>query len=113
MPIQSVKSKRQNMYLPCKCLPLVWCILQSPPFFARKNSRIGTASDSLIHVDRNQSIFSRIICSEKDPADTQYTSSLYTQRHNMCFYYMYTHLIIIINLQRYVCLPYVLMRIGI
>ena len=36
------------MYLPRKFLPLVWCILQRPPFFARKNGRIGTASVSLI-----------------------------------------------------------------
>ena len=47
MRIQSVKSNRQNMYLPRKFLPLVWRILQRPPFFARKNGRIGTASDSL------------------------------------------------------------------
>ena len=48
MRIQSVKSNRQNMHLPCKFLPLVWFILQRPPFFARKNGRIGTASDSLV-----------------------------------------------------------------
>ena len=48
MRIQSVKSNRQNMYLPRKFLHLVWCILQRPPFFARKNGRIGTASDSLV-----------------------------------------------------------------
>ena len=47
MRIQSVKSNRLNMYLPRKFLPLVWFILQRPPFFARKNGRIGTASDSL------------------------------------------------------------------
>ena len=47
MRILSVKSNRQNMHLPSKFLPLVWCILQRPPFFARKNGRIGTASDSL------------------------------------------------------------------
>ena len=47
MRIQSVKSNRQNMYLLRKFLPLVWCILQRPPFFARKNGRIGTASVSL------------------------------------------------------------------
>ena len=47
MRIQSVKSNRQNMYLPRKFLPLVWCIIQRLPFFARKNGRIGTASDSL------------------------------------------------------------------
>ena len=47
MRIQSVKSNRQNMHLPRKFLPLVWFILQRPPFFARKNGRIGTASDSL------------------------------------------------------------------
>ena len=52
MRIQSVKSNRQNMYLPRKFLPLVWYILQRPPFFARKNGRIGTASDSL-----NEEIF--------------------------------------------------------
>ena len=46
MRIQSVESNRQNMYLPRKFLPL-GCILQRPPFFARKNGRIGTASDSL------------------------------------------------------------------
>ena len=48
MRIQFVESNRQNMYLPRKFLPLVRCILQRPPFFARKNGRIGTASDSLI-----------------------------------------------------------------
>ena len=48
MRIQSVESNIQNMYLPRKFLPLVRCILQRPPFFARKNGRIGTASDSLI-----------------------------------------------------------------
>ena len=47
MRIQSVKSNRQNMRLPRKFLPLVWFILQRPPFFARKNGRIGTASHSL------------------------------------------------------------------
>ena len=47
MRIQSVKSNRQTMHLPRKFLPLVWFILQRPPFFARKNGRIGTASDSL------------------------------------------------------------------
>ena len=47
MRIQSVKSNRQNMHLPRKFLPLVWFIHQRPPFFARKNGRIGTASDSL------------------------------------------------------------------
>ena len=50
MRIQYVKSNRQNMYLPRKFLPLVWYILQRPPFFARKNGRIGTASYSLIHI---------------------------------------------------------------
>ena len=50
MRIQSVESNIQNMYLPRKFLPLVRCILQRPPFFARKNGRIGTASDSLILV---------------------------------------------------------------
>ena len=35
------------MHLPVKILPLVWFILQRPPFFTRKNGRIGTASDSL------------------------------------------------------------------
>ena len=48
MRIQSVKSNRQTMHLPRKFLPLVWFILQRPPFFTRKNGRIGTASDSLI-----------------------------------------------------------------
>ena len=48
MRIQSVKSNRQTMHLPRKFLPLVWFILQRPPFFARKNDRIGTASDSLV-----------------------------------------------------------------
>ena len=48
MRIQSVKSNRQTMHLPRKVLPLVWFMLQRPPFFARKNGRIGTASDSLI-----------------------------------------------------------------
>ena len=48
MRIQSVELNRQNMYLPRKFLSLVRCILQRPPFFARKNGRIGTASDSLI-----------------------------------------------------------------
>ena len=52
MRILSVKSNRQNMHLPSKFLPLVWCILQRPPFFARKNGRIGTASDSLISPKR-------------------------------------------------------------
>ena len=47
MRIQSVKSNGQNMYLPRIFLPLVRCILQCPPSFARKNGRIGTASDSL------------------------------------------------------------------
>ena len=54
MRIQSVKSYRQNMYLPRKFLPLVWCIIQRPPFFARKNGRIGTASDSL-HMEQSDS----------------------------------------------------------
>ena len=49
MRIQFVKSNRQNMHLPRKFLPLVWFILQRPLFFARKNGRIGTASDSLIY----------------------------------------------------------------
>ena len=48
MRIQSVESNRQNMHLPRKFLPLVRCILQRPPIFARKNGRIGTASDSLM-----------------------------------------------------------------
>ena len=48
MRIQSVKLKRQTMHLPRKFLPLVWFILQRPPFFTRKNGRIGTASDSLL-----------------------------------------------------------------
>ena len=48
MRIQSVKSNRQTMHLPRKFLPLVWFILQRPPFFTRKNGGIGTASDSLI-----------------------------------------------------------------
>ena len=47
MRIQSVKLNRQTMHLPRKFLPLVWFILQRPPFFTRKNGRIGTASDSL------------------------------------------------------------------
>ena len=47
MRIQSVESNRQNMYLPRKFLPQVRCILQRPPFFSRKNGRIGTSSDSL------------------------------------------------------------------
>ena len=61
MRIQSVKSKRQNMYLPCKCLPLMWCILQSPPFFARKTGRIGTASDSLFVLKLKNAIFPRCL----------------------------------------------------
>ena len=36
MRIQSVKSNRQNMYLPRKFIPLVWCILQRPPFLLEK-----------------------------------------------------------------------------
>ena len=48
MRIQSVKLNRQTMHLPRKFLPLVWFILQRPPFFTRKNGRIGTASDSLM-----------------------------------------------------------------
>ena len=47
MRIQSVKLNRETMHLPVKILPLVWFILQRPPFFTRKNGRIGTASDSL------------------------------------------------------------------
>ena len=47
MRIQSVKLNRQTMHLPRKFLPLVWSILQRPPFFTLKNGRIGTASDSL------------------------------------------------------------------
>ena len=38
------------MYLPRKFLPLVWFIPQRPPFFTRKNGRIGTASNSLLPV---------------------------------------------------------------
>ena len=53
MRIQSVKSNRQNMHLPRKFLPLVCFILERPPFFTRKNGRIGTASDSLINIYRN------------------------------------------------------------
>ena len=44
MRIQSVKLNRQTMHLPRKFLPLVWFILHRPPFFTRKNGRIGTAS---------------------------------------------------------------------
>ena len=51
MRIQSVKLNRQTMHLPRKFLPLAWFILQSPPFFTRKNGRIGTASDSLFWFD--------------------------------------------------------------
>ena len=47
MRIHSIKLNRQTMHLPRKYLPLVWFILQRPPFFTRKNGRIGTASDSL------------------------------------------------------------------
>ena len=47
MRIQSVKLNRETMHLSVKILPLVWFILQRPPFFTRKNGRIGTASDSL------------------------------------------------------------------
>ena len=47
MRIESVKLNKQTMHLPRKFLPLVWFILQRPPFFTRKNGRIGTASDSL------------------------------------------------------------------
>ena len=51
MRIQSVKLNRQTMHLPRRFLPLVWFILQRPPFFTRKNGRIGTASDSLIEIN--------------------------------------------------------------
>ena len=47
MRIQSVKLNRETMHLPVKILPLVWFILQRPPFFTRKNGRIDPASDSL------------------------------------------------------------------
>ena len=48
MRIQSVKLNRQSMHLPRKFLPLVWFILQRPPYFTRKNGCIGIASDSLL-----------------------------------------------------------------
>ena len=45
---ESFKTDKKDMYLPRKSHPLVWRALQSPPYFARKNGAIGTASDSLI-----------------------------------------------------------------
>ena len=61
MRIESVESNRQNMHLPRKFFPLLRCILQRPPFFARKNGRIGTASDSLYMYSKYHQNLSKVI----------------------------------------------------